>query len=307
MTTAHKVYWPTQSPAVPLADLGWSNVVYLADGRPHRDPTMVWGTSVELDKMDEFLATQSRQSKLMISIVHVMIKAVSRSLSEHPHLNCRVIGRRVYRYEGVSIVVPIRRPSDGVVDVVFFRDGQSQSLADVATRMWDEARERALIVARNRREKQQVTPLQESFKRWRLKWQMRSFKWVVGMCFGLTNHLRLPSWSPWGKELNGANALVNFLGFTGAPPMISYKPSSLPTNSFSVSVTMGAPEQKAVVHDCQIVIRKIAPLFVRVDHRLANGHQTGEFVSTLRSYLSNPWTLVESKSQSPANDLPFAA
>ena len=55
MPEPHQVYWPTQPTAVPLTELGWSNVVYLADSRPHRDPTMIWGTSVELDKLDEFV------------------------------------------------------------------------------------------------------------------------------------------------------------------------------------------------------------------------------------------------------------
>ncbi len=307
MTRPHQVYWPTNHETVPLTEIGWSNVVYLADGRPHRDPTMVWGTTVELDHIDEFLAVQSRASNLMISIVHVLIKAVSRSLREHPRLNRRVVNRKLHPYEGVSIVVPIRRPSDGVVDVVFFRDGESLTLADVATRMWDEARERALTVARNRREQVDGTPFQKWLSNRILRLQMSIYKRLAGLCFGLTNRLRLPSWSPWCREINGANAFVNFLGFAGAPPMISYKPSSLPTNAFGVSVTMGAPEQKAVVHDGQIVIRKVAPLFVRVDHRLVNGHQAGEFIATLRAHLANPWSLVEPKPHSSENDRQSAA
>jgi len=295
MSRPHEVYWPTQSTEIPLTELGWSNVIYLADGRAHRDPTMVWGTTVELDQLDDFLAVQSRESKLMISIVHVLIQAVTRSLLDHPRLNRRVVGRKVFPYDGVSLVVPIRRPSDGVVDVVFFRNSESLKLADVASRMWDEARERALVVARNRKVKLEPKTFKERMSNVWKRLQLRIFRRFAGLCFGITNQFRLPSWSPWGKEMNGANAFVNFLGFPGAPPMISYKPSSLPTNSFSVNVTMGAPELKPVVQDGQIVIRKVAPLFVRVDHRLVNGHQAGEFIATLRKYLSNPWSLIESK------------
>lgn len=295
MKDAHTVYWPTKPDAVPLEELGWSNVIHLAYRQTYRDPTMVWGTTVELDLMDSFLAAQSRESNLMISIVHVLLKAVSRSLRDHPRMNRRVVGRKVYNYEGTSLVIPIRRPADGVVDVVFFRDGESMSLADIATRMWEEARERALSVARNRKELQKGTQLQNWWKRFRARLQLRTFKNLGWFGFAICNQFRLPSWSPWGKEMNGANAFVNFLGFPGAPPMISYKPSSLPSNSFSVSVTLGLPELKPVVHEGQVVIRKIAPIFIRVDHRLVNGNQTAEFISTLRNYLSNPWTLVESK------------
>lgn len=297
-----QVYYPTSADSIPLAELGWSNLIYLADNRAHRDPTMVWGTTVELEAMDEFLVGQSRKSNAMLSIVHVLIKAVSQSLVEHPCLNRRVVGRSVYPYDGVSMVVPIRRPSDGIVDVVFFKDTASLDLTDVATRMWEETRNRALLAAKERT-RHQHNQRERWFKKLISGWQLRIIRRMVSTCFSISNRYRLPSWSPWGREFNGANAFVNFLGFPGAPPMISYKPSSLPTNSFSVSVTMGAAEQKPVVHDGQIVIRKVAPLFVRVDHRLVNGHQAGKFIATLRSYLLNPAALLNSRPE----DIPAAA
>jgi hypothetical protein len=42
------------------------------------------------------------------------------------------------------------------------------------------------------------------------------------------------------------------------------------------------------------VARRQASLFVRSDHRIANGNQTAAFVSTLRSLLLDPWSLTES-------------
>ena len=39
------------------------------------------GTTVELESMDAFLEHQSRQSRLMISMVHVVILAVARALA----------------------------------------------------------------------------------------------------------------------------------------------------------------------------------------------------------------------------------
>ena len=301
------MYWPTESKSVPLTDIGWSNVIYLADGSPLRDSYMVWGTTVELDLMDDFLAVQSRHSNRMISLVHVLIKAVSRALMDHPRLNRRVIGRRVHQYDGVSIVVPIRRPSDGVVDVVFFQDTRPLTLADVADRMWNEARDRALKIAQERRCQSEGTPYQKCVQQW-LQWlRLQVCMKLVNTCLMLTNRLRLPTWSPWNKELNGANAFVNFLGFNGAPPMISYKPSSLGTNSFSVSVTMGSIEQRPVVRGGQVVICKTAPVFVRADHRLINGHQMGEFIATLRTYLTNPEALVESIARSGSETPTIAA
>jgi pyruvate/2-oxoglutarate dehydrogenase complex dihydrolipoamide acyltransferase (E2) component len=47
-----------------------------------------------------------------------------------------------------------------------------------------------------------------------------------------------------------------------------------------------------VVEGEVIVIRSMAPLFVRADHRLVNGYQTAEFVGTLRNALQNPEGMV---------------
>jgi len=301
------VYWPTKSKAVPLTELGWSNVIYLAESQPAQDSTMVWGTTVELDHIDDFLATQSRQSNLMISVAHVLIKAVSQSLIDHPRLNRRVIHRRVHPYNGVSIVVPIRRPSDGIVDVVFFQDTVPMSLSDIAGRMWSEARDRAMKIAQEKRQSGQGITFKSRLLQFALPWQLQFYKYFIKYLFAVPNHLRLPTWDKWDQEMNGANAFVNFLGFNGAPPMISYKPSRLGTNSFSVSVTMGIPEQKPVVRDGQIAIAKVAPIFVRADHRLVNGHQLGEFIATLRTYMANPSRLIKAQPDSKTEEFAAAA
>lgn len=77
--------------------------------------------------------------------------------------------------------------------------------------------------------------------------------------------------------------------------MISYKPSSLPMNSCNIAITMGPTEPRPVVIDDQVVIRKQASLFVRMDHRMINGNQAAAFISTLRTYLSEPQTLIKAK------------
>lgn len=301
------MYWPTQSPAVPLTELGWSNVVYLSDAEPARDSSMVWGTMVELDKIDAFLAAQSRETGRMISVVHVLIQAVSRALMDHPRLNRRVIHRRVHAYDGVSMVVPIRRPLDGIVDVVYFRDTRNLTLADIAIRMWSEARERALKVAQEKRQSQMATTIRSRWTGWLKQWHLFAYKCVARTGLWVTNHIRVPTWGTWDQEMNGANAFVNFLGSHGAPPMISYKPSSVGTNSFGVNVTMGLPENRPVVREGQVVIARQAPMFVRADHRLVNGYQMGEFIETLRSYLANPASLMECTQKTKPDDLASAA
>ena len=92
----------------------------------------------------------------------------------------------------------------------------------------------------------------------------------------------------WQAPLNHSGAFVNYLGFKGAAPLVAHKVAALPLNSYSVLVTMGASQPTAVVEDGEIVIRNRAHLFVRTDHRMVNGNQTGVFVETLRQLIANP-------------------
>src|SRR5262249_58980197 len=111
----------------------------------------------------------------------------------------------------------------------------------------------------------------------RLHW-VHKMSWLG---FAVAARLRPPTIFAFQRELNGAGAFVNYLGFPGAPPMHGFKPSCLPLNAYSVNVTMGPSEPRPVVADGQVVIRKQAPLFVRADHRMVNAYETANFINTL--------------------------
>lgn len=296
------MFWPTESRPVPLEDLGWINTAYLSATSSRGDPTIVWGTSIQTDALTKFVADQRRESGAMISTAHVLIRAVVESLTIHPALNSRVIGRRVYRYDGVHVLMPILETRTGEVNVTYLANADRMKLVDISKTIWERARE--LSVKASDKIKQRSNPsvrpsLAGRFKRWfRLQWIHKMGR--VG--FYIANRLRIPTFTL--EELIGYGAFVNHLGFQGAPPMISYKPSILPTNSFSVSVTLGPTEMRPVVENNEIVARNMAPLFIRVDHRLVNGYQTAAFVSTLRSLLHDPSGLVGAARESVTSDTP---
>ncbi len=286
------MYWPTDSQPVPLTELGWVNSLYLGNANSRTDPTIIWGTTIDAEPLESLISALSRRGGPIISQAHLLIRAVAQALIRHPLLNSRVIGRSVHRYRGVSIVMPMLQTRSGEVDTIFLQNAESLSVTDIACRLWEEARERALQAAAAKRLRtRESTPALRlaAAARWaRVHW-VRSMSWLA---FGVTNRLRFPTLFQFDREYNGTNAFVNYLGFPGAPPMISYKPSCLSTNSFSVSVTMGPAEACAVAVNGSVAIRRQAPLFVRVDHRMVNGYQTGQFVSTLRSFLMNPDSLM---------------
>jgi hypothetical protein len=252
---------------------------------------MVWGTTVDVEPLETFLAEERRRTGLIFSPAHVLVRAVVESLKEHPKFNRRVVRRRVYRYDGVNVVVPMLHTRSGEVDTLFLRQADRLSLAEIARRFWSEARRNAHGVAAARRHDQSpVRRFVDALKRRiRLNW-IHKMSWLG---FAVGNRLRVPTIWKWQQELNEAGAFVNYLGFPGAPPMHSFKPSCLPMNSYSVGVTMGPAERQPAVVENAVVIRSLAPLFIRADHRMVNAYEAAEFISTLRKHLLNPWALVE--------------
>jgi hypothetical protein len=287
------VHWETFARPIPLEELGWINTTYLGTGISHWDPMMVWGTAVDTDPLDRFLVEQRRSTGQILSPAHVLVRAVAESLSQHPKVNRRVTGRRVHQYDGVNIVMPMLQTRSGEVDPVFLRRVDKMSLAEIAQRFWTEARQKALgttVESRRREERESLRKALVTLgRKLRLHWIHKMGR--VGFYIGC--RFRIPTWFAFQQELNGAGAFVNYLGFPGAPPMIGFKPSCLPMNSYSINVTMGPSEPRPVVVDNAVVIRRQAPLFVRADHRMINAHDAAAFIATLRAHLANPWTLVQ--------------
>jgi hypothetical protein len=285
------VYSPTLPQSIPLEELGWANATYLGSGTSFWDPMMVWGTTVDVEPLETFLAEERRHKGLIFSPAHVLVRAVVESLKQHAKLNRRVVGRRVYRYDGVNVLVPMLQTRSGEADTVYLRRADRMSLSDIAQRFWSEARRNALeVAAARRREQNPARQFVDALKRrMRLNW-IHKMSWLG---FAVANRFRIPTIWKWQQEINGADAFVNYLGFPGAPPMHCFKPSCLPMSSYSVGVTMGPSERRPAVVENAVVIRSEAPLFIRADHRMVNAYEAAEFINTLRAHLLNPWALVE--------------
>ncbi|QDV20752.1 Dihydrolipoyllysine-residue acyltransferase component of branched-chain alpha-ketoacid dehydrogenase complex [Gimesia panareensis] len=287
------MYWATKNKPVPLSEIGWINTTYLASTSLRCDPMLVWGTTVDTEELESFLEEQRSQNRTLLTPAHVLVRAVAESLRRHPEVNRRVIGKKVYQYEGVNIVMPMLQTSTGEVDCVFMRKAEDYSLDEIAGFFWESAREKSMQVARDKKRVKEGSKFKNALinlGRWlRLSWILHTSK--VGFTAG--NWLRAPTIWPWQQGLNHAGAFVNYLGFSGAPPLIAHKPASLPLNAYCIAVTMGATEKRPVVVDDQVVVRKQASLFVRLDHRMVNGNQSAAFINTLRDFLMHPQSLVQ--------------
>lgn len=273
---------------VPVAELGLMKCVYLSDRRAHRDPTIVWGTQVPAQPLVEFASTESRRLNVFLSPAHVLVAAVSRSIAEHPRMNRKVIGRRVYDYRHINVIVPQLNTQDDQVEGVFIPETERKTLADIGRHLLTASRERALQTAANRRREAELPAWRLRLKQFLNSARLNWVRTMMPVGLAVVNQFRRPAMA-WSQDFNAISAMVNLLSYPGgAPPMLTYKPSSLPMNAALINVTMGGPEWRAVVLDGQVVAQRVAPLFVRVDHRICHAHELAAFLGTLCAYLAEP-------------------
>ena len=268
---------PPTDALFPLIEQGMINVVYTASCPTPADPMIVWGTQVDVEDLPASLRRLSQVENVLISPAHALLWAVARSLAEHPELNRRVINRRVHQFHDVNLVIPVLDRRRGQVEVALVRKMQDMTLAEVSRTLWEQARAKT---------DSSDAPSIRSWKqtrwgRWlRLRWIHHS----VRTGFKLTNRFRIPNLG-FNDEFNAASGMVNYLVFPNSPSMTSYKPSSLPASMALLNVTMGRGEPRPVVKDGKVIVRTMAPLFVRFDHRIGYTHQFAELITTLQRHL----------------------
>jgi hypothetical protein len=265
-------YPPLAAEPQPLEEMPLWNYYYLNLCRPQRDPTIVWGTEVDCSGLQSFLKDLNSHSSTLVTPAHVLVAATGRALRQHPHFNRRILKRRIWSYKDVNIVMPFR-PKSGL-DVMFFANVDRKSIADIATESWRNAHGAADS------DEGVPHPIYMRFPR-RLQGLLQPFHvWLV-------NRVNLNARSSNTRQ-RAASTMVNYFGHRGMAPLRSFKPSRLPYESISLTVTMGAIEQRPVAMRGQVVIRPIAPIYVRADHRIVDAHQIGAFAETLRQLLGDP-------------------
>jgi hypothetical protein len=265
------------------SEISLINHQYLSQ-RARADSTMVWGTEVDAESLSSFLDERNRGSGVLISVAHVLIRAVGHSLSRFPRLNCRIIGGRIYRFRDINVRIISYDRRKGDVDILTVDRADRTGLDDIARFLWDSQ----LQIAANRHADRIDKALLNWGPAFTRRWGSRLFWW-------LDRNFRLPRLGRIDRHLD-SGVVVNYLGFAGAPPLRTYKPSKFPDESSLLSVTLGRIEERPVVRGARVVAGRIAPLFVRADHRVTDAYELGRFVGVLCEVLADP-RIMESRSR----------
>ncbi len=281
------MFWPTDSHRIPLSHLGKVNTIYLGCTNTPNDPTILWGSQIEVQQLESYIRVTSRRENVFLSPAHVLLNAVSTTISRHPEFNRRIIGRRVRQLRQINLTMPMLRTQAGEVDFVFLRDTENLSLKQIAGKLLDEAHGKARLVLRSTDTNTKSSRLSQRAQRLWHRIQLRWMHCMTRVGFALANRIRLPDFK-FSEVFNSSSAFVNQIEYPGCPPMSFFKPSCLPMNTCHLHVTMGPAHDAPVAVDGAVVVRKVASLSVRADHRIVDARQIADFIRTLRGFLENP-------------------
>lgn len=271
------MHWPLSGKPIPTGQIPFYNLHYLYGCRPPADPTIVWGTDVEAERLQEYVRATNQQSKVLISPAHVLVQAVGRALARHPQLNRRIVGRRIYDFREVNVRMMTYNRHQNEVEVLLIRNVDILSLERIARILW-----------KNQHRAAEGDTLDHTDKAWlRRRFPGPLLGWIIRLYLYLDSRFNLPKVDRIDR-IACSPVLVNYLAFTGAPPMRAYKPSNYPHESSTLSVTLGRTERRPVVQAGEVRVGQLAPLFVRADHRIASAYELAEFTQSIRQLLSDP-------------------
>ena len=266
--------WPLVDQPEPREDQPLWNFYYLNACPPPRDPTIVWGTEVDCTGLQAYLKRVNADSPVLVTPAHVLIAATGRALAKHPQFNRRILKKRIWSYRDINIIMPFR-PKTGL-DVMIFGKVDQKPVMQIAAEAWRNANTTGSHAG-------VPQPVYMKFPRWLQKALQPIHIWLV-------NRVNVPLRDTNHRQ-RAAATMVNYFGTRGMAPMRSFKPSRLPYDSITLTVTMGAIEPRPAAVNGEVVVRPIAPIYVRADHRVVDAHEIGAFAETLRTLIGNPAAL----------------
>ncbi len=268
--------WTVHQKPLPLKDLRVFQLYYLSVCRIPNDPTIVWGTDIRMEAVESYLRRENATGSTLLSPAHFLIKNVANAMQQHPEFNCRITRQRIFKYKQVNLIVPLFNLGGSEINTLLLENVASMSLQQIAEFLWRQTS----AAARGEFDSVHQSSLLEKLPRWMLHLGM----W---MYIRLTNEVNFPKCKLICRE-NVSSMLVNYFGFRNAPPLRSYKPSRFPTDGVPFSITMGATLDQPVADSGNVVVGRVAPLFLRADHRIVDAFQMKAFLETLNKGFEHP-------------------
>lgn len=245
---------------------------------PPDDPTIYGMLDVDVTRLLEVLEERSRTSGTKVTLTHAAARAMALAIREHPFVNVIVRWRRIYERQSVDIFLQVAVVEPGGspdLSGCKVTDADQKTVVEIA----QEVAGRAKAIRKNedpefRKTKANIAGIPSIF--------MRPALLLMGF-LQYTLNLDLTSFGlprdPFGS------AMVTSVGMFGI--RVGFAPIFPPSRCPSL-LLVGAIEDRPVVRDGEIVIRKMVTLTGTFDHRVIDGFHGGELAKTIKEVLENP-------------------
>lgn len=272
--------WPLKRKPIANRKTPFFNLLYLsAAGQGGPDSSIVWTSELEWEPMQHHIAEFNQTNSRLVGSIHLLAQAVGHALAQHPEINRRVVGRRVYEFENCNVCLAMRVPRNHEINVVQIKQADQKSLHQIAHVIWEKQMEFMRQTSAESRDFQRLRRL-----------PTRLVRMAIRTVSILDRYFKLPVFGRIDR-LRESVVLINDFSSSRFPMMRGYKPSRQPGESKPLSVTLGRPEEKLVLSDGKPMAKLVAPITVRVDHRICDGYQLAKFTGTIIDLLRAPQSM----------------
>jgi len=237
----------------------------------------IYGTfEVEMDPVLDYIK-KNKEKGTRITITQIAMAAIGRAIAlDIPDVNVYVKRGNIVPRKNVGIYTAVMKADSSEMGGFVLRNVEDKSIFDITKEM-DER------VAKTKQADHEEGASKSKNILASIPWPLRN--WVFNFVRWL--HTKM------GKEVGIFNLYNNSFGSAmvtniGHHDLQFGFPALMPIANVPFIVALGKIEEKPVVRDGEIVIRKIMPATATLDHRIFDGSQGGILATSVRKYLSDP-------------------
>jgi len=261
------------------ANSAWRVISTAVYGAPNEGK--IYGT-LEIDVTEAWEMIKSNRAEgRRITMTHLVAGAIGRSLGwDIPEMNAFVKRGSVVLRDEVIVTVAVNMHGGKEMTSVKLYDAHKKTVFQIA----DEIRHR---VSKARGGSDNDTMENKSFMA-KIPWPFRRMAFLLFRFITNTLGLQIKSLGL-GHNAFGSILLSNI----GSHGLTTGMAALFPGSKLPAVIIMGKEEDKAVVRDGEIVIRKILPLTGTFDHRIVDGYHAGMLAHHIKRYLEHSELLSE--------------
>ena len=235
----------------------------------------------DMDKIDQYVHEKRAQGMTNFTVMHVLLAAYARLVSQRPGLNRFVSGQKIYARDHLEAMLCIKKEMklnspDSVIYMIFQLDATAAQVYEIAEGLIAEAKNETTNFDDLARILDYIPGLLKKFAFWMLR---------VLDYFGLLP-VKLKHLSPFHGSL-----FITSMASLGLPPIYHhiYNFGNVP-----MFVAFGITEIKhSMKADGSVETKKIMNYTLVMDERICDGYYYASALRLFKGILRNPWQLDE--------------